>query len=121
MKILLYWAMLSFLGVIIIKTIIRPNHFQLSNTFNFLQETLPNFFAGSGVFVIAFVYYKAFYINKNSITKRIIVAFASSFLGLTTWEFIPYYMGFSIDYYDVLMTGLGNLVSILIIVLLRLK
>lgn len=121
MKILSYWAILSFLGIIIIKTIIRPKHFQLSNTFDFLQGTLPNFFAGSGIFVIVFVYYKAFFINKNSITKRIIVAFASSFLGLTIWEFIQYYMGFSIDYFDVLMTALGNLASIIIIVLLRLK
>ena len=118
-KILSYWAMLSFLGIIFIKTVIRPKHLQLSVTLEFLQGTLPNFFAGSGIFVIAFVYFKAFFTSENSIIKRILFAFTISFFGLTIWEFIQYFMGFPIDYSDILMTVFGNLIPIIAIMLFR--
>ena len=121
MRVLSYWAILSFFGVIIIKTIIRPKHLHLSDTFDFLQGTLPNLFAGSGLFVITFVYFRALYNNENSIMKRISFAFAFSFFGLTLWELIQYFMGFPIDYFDILMTGIGNLLSIFLVYLLRIK
>lgn len=121
MKFLSYWAILSFLGVIIIKTVIRPKQLHLSSTFDFLQGTLPNFFAGAGFFVIAFVFYSAFYKNKNSIIRRLTVAFLCSFLGLTLWEFVQYFMGFPIDYLDILMTLWGNLLTIFLIFLLKLN
>ncbi|MFI1770183.1 hypothetical protein [Thalassobellus citreus] len=121
MRILEYWAILSFLGIIIIKTIIRPKHFYISDTFDFLQGTLPNFFAGSGLFVLAFVFFRAFFTNQNSIIKRVIFAFTFSFLGLTIWEFTQFFMGFPIDYYDILMTAIGNSFSIIIVLLIRIR
>lgn len=120
-KLLLYWALISFLSIIAIKGILRPKHLDISDTFNFLLGTLPNFFAGSGLFVISFIYFKAFYPNENSLKIRLFVAFLISFLGLTLWEVLQYFMGFSIDYYDILMTAFGNLVTISIIFSLRLK
>ncbi|RXP64656.1 hypothetical protein EC396_01405 [Lutibacter sp. HS1-25] len=121
MRILSYWAIVSFLGIVIIKTIIRPKNLHLSGTFDFLQGTLPNFFAGSGFCVIAFVYFRAFYIHENSLTKRLLFAFLFSFLGLTLWEFIQFFMGYPIDFYDILMTAMGNLLTIIIVVLLKIK
>lgn len=121
LKILSYWAFISVLGIIIIKTIIRPKHYHLSETFDFLQGTLPNFFAGAMLFVLAFVYYRAFYRNENLLIRRLIFAFLFSFLGLTLWEYIQYLMGYSIDYYDILMTAIGNVFTIIMVFALRIK
>ena len=121
MKILSYWAIVSFLGIIITQDIIRPRHIQLSETFDFLQGTLPNFFAGSGFFALAFVYYRAFYRTGNSLNRRLIFAFIFSFLGLTLWEFVRYFMDYPIDYFDILMTLIGNVFTIIIILMIRIK
>ncbi len=121
LKILIYWVFISALGITIIKTIIRPKHLLLSETFDFLQGTLPNFFAGAMFCALAFVYYSAFYINENSILRRLIFAFLFSFLGLTIWEYIQYFMGYPFDYYDILMTAFGNLLTVIIIILIRIK
>ena len=51
-KILSYWAMLSFLGIIFIKTVITPKHLQMSVTLQFLKGTLPNFFVCLRIFFI---------------------------------------------------------------------
>lgn len=48
-------------------------------------------------------------------------AFLFSFLGLTLWEFIQFLMGYPVDYFDIVMTGIGNVFTIMIIFLLRLK
>ncbi|MCB0746519.1 MAG: hypothetical protein KDC52_20250 [Ignavibacteriae bacterium] len=121
LKILLFWFLFSVLGVIIIKSIIRPKHLQLSESFEFLQGTLPNFFASAMIFVLAFVYYGAFYRNKNVVHRRIIFAFLFSFLGLTLWEYVQFFMGYPIDYFDILMTAIGNIFTIVIILLLKIK
>lgn len=121
LKILLYWTIASFSGVTIVKTIIRPLHLHLSETFDFFQGTLPNFFAGAGFFSLAFVYYRAFYRNVNSLSQRLLFAFILSFLGLTLWEYIQYFMGYPIDYFDILMTAIGNVFTVAIILLIRIK
>ena len=121
LKILNYWATISLLGIIIIKTIIRPRHYHLSEIFDFLLGTLPNFFAGAMFCVLAFIYSRAFYINKKSIIGRLLFAFLFSFLGLTLWEYIQYLMGDPIDFFDIIMTGIGNVFTIIFILLLRIK
>ncbi|MFA5555150.1 MAG: hypothetical protein WDA68_11445 [Phycisphaerae bacterium] len=121
LKVLIYWAIISLLGIIIIRIFIRPKRYHLSETFDFLQGTLPNFFAGAIFCVLAFVYYRAFFGNKNSIIGRLTFAFLFSFLGLTLWEYIQYLMGYPIDLFDIIMTGIGNMFTIIIILLLRIK
>jgi glucan phosphoethanolaminetransferase (alkaline phosphatase superfamily) len=121
MKILIYWAFISALGIILIRTVIRPKHYHLSEALIFLQGTLPNFFAGAMFCVLAFVYYKALYKNDNSLLRRFTFAFLFSFFGLTLWEYIQYLMGYPIDYFDILMSGIGNMFTIIIILLLRIK
>ena len=121
LKYLIYWAIISALGIVIIRIVIRPKHYQLSETLDFLQGTLPNFFAGAMFFVLAFLYYRALFRNNNSLIRRIIFAFLFSFLGLTLWEYIQYLMGYPIDYFDILMTAIGNLFTIIIILILRIK
>ena len=121
LKYLIYWAIISALGIVIIRIVIRPKHYQLSETLDFLQGTLPNFFAGAMFFVLAFLYYRALFRNNNSLTRRIIFAFLFSFLGLTLWEYIQFLMGYPIDYFDILMTSIGNLFTIIIILILRIK
>lgn len=120
-KVLLYWLLLSAFGIAIIKTIVRPRHLHLSETFEFLQGTLPNFFAGAIFCVLGFVYYSAFQTYTFSIRRRLLFAFLFSFLGLVSWEYIQYFMGYPIDYYDILMTALGSLLTIIIILILRIK
>ena len=122
LRILTYWALFSFIGITIIKTVIRPKHYHLSETLAFLQGTLPNFFAGAIFFVLAFVNYRVFFKNKNSFLSRLIFAFLFSFLGLTLWEYIQYLMwGYPIDYFDILMTAIGNIFTIILIFLLKIK
>lgn len=121
LKILIYWAFLCFLGITLIKTVIRPKHYHLSETLDFLQGTLPNFFAGAIFYVLAFIYFRAFFRNESSLIRRHIFAFLFSFLGLTLWECIQFLMGFPIDYFDIIMTAIGNLFTIIIISFLRLK
>jgi len=121
LKILNYWAIISLLGIIIIKTIIRPKHYNLSGIFDFLLGTLPNFFAGAMFFVLAFIYLRAFYRNEKSIIGRLLFAFLFSFSGLTLWEYIQYLMGHPIDFFDIIMTGIGNVFTIILIILLRIK
>lgn len=121
MKILLYWLLFSAAGVTIIKTIIRQKHLHLSGSLDFLQGTLPNFFAGAMFCVLAYVYYGAFYKNNNSRWRRLTIAFLFSFSGLTLWEFIQYFMGYPIDYSDILMTASGNIITIALVLLLRIR
>jgi hypothetical protein len=120
-KILLYWLLHSAFGIVIIKTIIRPRHLHLSETFDFLQGTLPNLFAGAIFCVLAFVNYGAFKKKAYTILRKLIFAFIFSFLGLTLWEYFQYFMGYPIDYFDILMTALGSLLTIILILLLRIK
>ncbi|WP_372776765.1 hypothetical protein [Mangrovibacterium sp.] len=121
LKVLLGWVFLSFLGIAVIKTVIRPRHLQLSETLDFLQGTLPNFFAATMFSALAFVYYPAFFKSYNRLNCRLTFALVFSFFGLTSWEFIQYFMGYPIDYFDLIMTALGSSATILLILLLRLK
>ena len=121
LKFLIYWAAISVFGILIITAFIRPKHYQLSETLDFLIGTLPNFFGGAMLYVLAFLYYRPLFRNDNSLIKRIIFAFLFSFLALTLWEYIQYFMGYPIDYFDILMTAIGNLFTIIIIFILRIK
>ncbi|WP_111707405.1 hypothetical protein [Lutibacter citreus] len=121
LKILSYWSLFSFVGIIIIKTIIRPKQLHISEFFIFLQGTLPNYFAGAGLFSLAFIFYRAFFSYENSIIKRIVFSFLFSFVGLTMWELVQYFMGYPVDYYDIIMTAIGGVSSIIIVLLIRIK
>ncbi|PVX50729.1 hypothetical protein C7377_1042 [Balneicella halophila] len=122
LKILIYWAILSFLGIILIKSYIRPQPPHLSETLDFLQETLPNFFAGAIFYVLGFIYFKGLFRSENSLIRRHLFAFLFSFLGLTLWEYIQFFLwDYPIDYFDNIMTAVGNIFTIFIIFLLRLK
>lgn len=122
LRILTYWALFSFFGIAIIKMVIRPKHYHLSETLTFLQGTLPNFFAGAIFFVLAFLNYRFLHINKESFLSRLIFAFLFSFLGLTLWEYLQYLIWrYPIDYFDILMTAIGNIITIILIFLLRIR
>ena len=114
-KLLIYWAVLSLLGITIIKTVIRPNNYHFSRSFDFLQGTLPNFFAGAMMFVAGYIIYRGVLGKKVVKNRRILFAFLFSFCGLVLWEIIQFYMGYPIDLYDIIMTAIGNLLTIVII------
>jgi len=121
LKILVFWLFFSVFGIITIKTVLRPKHLNLSRPFDFLMGTLPNFFAGAMFCVIAFVYYSALKKKESTLTGRLIFAFLFSFIGLTLWEYIQHFMGYQIDYFDIIMTALGNLLTIIAILLLQIE
>ena len=124
-RIISLWAGLSIVSVILIQRIIRPSHFKLSAFENFLQGTLPNFFSATGLCAIAFLYYKLFVCSehtKNELLKRLIFASFFAFIGLTLWELIQYFIGFPVDYADILMTAIGCIVtSIFIVIIYKFK
>lgn len=109
-KSILYWTLCSFIGVMAIKTI-RFKHLHLSPIANFLQGTLPNFFAGTGICSLIFIYYRTFQPKKNNLTERIFFSGIFSFAGLTLWEIIQWFMGYSIDIFDIGMTALGCILT----------
>lgn len=116
-------AILSFLGIFIIKAI-RPYHFELTYFQIFLQGTLPNFFAAVGFCVLGFNYSPIFFQLGNlklTLNYQLIFAFLFSFGGLTIWEAIQYFMGFPIDYYDILMTAIGSAAMTIFIKILKSK
>lgn len=117
-KIITIWVILSFLGVIVVKIVVRPMHLNLSTFGKFLQGTLPNFLASSGYCALAFLYYELLFKTDKeniSVTKKLFFASIFSFIGLTLWEIIQHFMGYSIDYEDILMTALGSLTTCIFI------
>jgi|GEM_PF-2273619 len=117
LKIIAASALCSFLCIIIIQRVIRPRHWHLTGFETFLQGTLPNFFASTGICSITFIYYNSFLKNgKNaSLSKKIVFTSLFTFTGLTVWEIIQYFMCCPIDYDDIIMTALGCLTMSIII------
>ncbi len=112
------FGLVSFLCVVLIQRVIRPQHIQLSGIEMFLQGTLPNFFAATGICSISFLY-MAIVFNEgksnNSYKKRLAIAVFFTFLGLTLWEIIQKFMDCPIDYGDIIMTAAGCLLAALFI------
>ena len=109
--ILCIYTLLSFLAVAFIKLYVRKQHFELHTTFDYLQGTLPNFFAATGICGLIFLY--ANLLSKTSTYKRkLLYAAVFTFAGLTGWEYIQYFMGYPIDYHDILMSFIGCVITI---------
>jgi hypothetical protein len=109
------WVFFSMIGVIAIKEVIRPMHLHLSPIGIFLQGTLPNFFAATGFCALGFLYYKIFFKGDPCLSKKLLFAFLFSFIGLTLWEYIQYFMGYPVDYYDILMSAIGSAITVIFI------
>ena len=109
---------LSFVGVIIIKGVLRPMHLGLSDTGIFLMGTLPNFFAATG-FVALFFLISEIHSDKVAFLKssvaRLNASTALTIVGLSVWEVIETLFGSRIDPYDIAMTIAGSLCSYLFI------
>jgi hypothetical protein len=107
--------------VIIIKGIIRPLHLHFSEVGVFFIGTLPNFFAATGFCSFFFVYSKLFLENKKflqSTISRLIFSSIITFIGLAFWEVIQKFLGDPMDFYDILMTGVGCICTYLFILTL---
>ena len=116
--ILCIYILLSFLFVSFVKFYIRNQHLELNATLDYLQGTLPNFFAATGICGLIFFY--ANLLNKTSTYKRkLLYAFVFTFAGLTSWEYIQYFMGYPIDYNDILMSFIGCIITIGFISILK--
>ena len=116
--ILCIYVLVSFLAISIIKTYIRDQHFELSVTLDYLQGTLPNFFAATGI--CGLIFYYANLLSKTGTYKRkLLYAAIFTFAGLTSWEYIQYFMGYPIDYHDILMSFIGCIITIGFVLLLK--
>lgn len=109
-KAIWYWGLFSMIGVFILKWI-RAKHMHLSEVQDFLQGTLPNFFAATGICASIFVFYKLLFRTDTSSSKKLIFAILFTFFGLIFWEVIQFLMGSPMDIYDVLMTALGCILT----------
>ncbi|MDR0829382.1 MAG: hypothetical protein LBN95_04620 [Prevotellaceae bacterium] len=110
---------LSMFAVIVIKGFLRDWHLHLSPIGIFLQGTLPNFFAGTGICAMFFSVLKNNF-GINTI-KSIIYAFLITFFGLTFWELLQYLIwAYPVDIYDIMMSFIGCvLIVILVLILYR--
>ncbi len=118
LKLISYWGLLSFLLCFFIRSFIRTQHYKFTGILDFLQGTLPNFFAATGFCALAYLYHQLFFgINANKVTlnKKLVFAFLFSFVGLTLWEVIQYLLGYKMDVNDVLMTALGSIITVVFI------
>ncbi|CEJ71061.1 hypothetical protein [Chryseobacterium oranimense] len=101
-----YWGLFSMTAVFVLKWI-RARHMNLSGVQDFLQGTLPNFFAATGICASLFIFYKLIFFTDTSFTKKLAFSTLFTFFGLAAWEVIQYYMGSPMDIYDILMTISG--------------
>lgn len=111
------WGLVSFGFCFFIRAVIRPRQYHFTGILDFLQGTLPNFFAATGICAIAFLNYKLFFGTVEQIpstNKKLVFGFLFSFIGLTLWEIIQYFMGYPIDYYDIIMTALGSIFTVML-------
>ena len=116
--ILCIYVLLSMFTVSFIKLYVRKQHFELHTRFDYLQGTLPNFFAATGLCGLIFFYVNL--LNKKSTYKhRLLFASIFTFAGLTVWEYIQYFMGYPIDYNDILMSFIGCTVTIVFVLFLK--
>ncbi|MCL2074697.1 MAG: hypothetical protein FWH18_12300 [Marinilabiliaceae bacterium] len=112
------YALLSMFAVSFIKLYIRKQQFELYTIFDYLQGTLPNFFAATGICSLIFCY--AELLRKTGTYKRkLLYASVFTFAGLTGWEYIQYFMGYPIDYHDILMSFIGCIMTIAFVLLLK--
>ncbi len=79
LKLIWYWGIISMLAVFILKWF-RAKHLQLSPAIDFLQGTLPNFFAATGFCAVFFIYYKLIFQTDSSFNKKLMF---STFLLLS--------------------------------------
>jgi len=112
------YILLSFLAVSLIKTYVRSQHFELNATLEYLQGTLPNFFAATGICGLMF-FYTNLLSEKGTYKRKLLYAFGFTFIGLTSWEYIQYLMGYPIDYNDILMSFIGCIITIGFILILK--
>ena len=118
--ILCIYVLLSFLAVSFIKLYVRNQHFELNVTLDYLQGTLPNFFAATGICGLIFLY--ANLLSKKGTYKRnLLFASVFTFAGLTSWEYIQYFMGYPIDYHDILMSFIGCIITIGFVLILKIN
>jgi TRAP-type C4-dicarboxylate transport system permease small subunit len=116
--ILCIYTLLSILAVCFIKLYVRRQHFELNTTLDYLQGTLPNFFAATGICGVVFFY--ANLLSKTGTYKRkLLYAFVFTFVGLTSWEYIQYFMGYPIDYHDILMSFIGCIITVGFVLILK--
>ncbi|WP_347216148.1 hypothetical protein [Chryseobacterium sp.] len=105
-KAIWYWGLFSMIGVFLLKWI-RAQHMNLSEIQDFLQGTLPNFFAATGICASIFIFYKLLFRADTPFSKKLIFSTLFTFFGLVLWEVIQFFMGSPMDIYDMLMTALG--------------
>ncbi|SHE47204.1 hypothetical protein SAMN05443633_101309 [Chryseobacterium arachidis] len=105
-RLIWYWGLASLISVFILKWI-RAQHMHLSEPADFLQGTLPNFFAATGICAAVFVYHKLIFRVDKPFTEKLIFATLFTLFGLILWEVIQYFMGSPMDIYDIMMTIFG--------------
>ena len=116
--ILCIYSLLSFLAVSFIKLYVRRQNFELSITLDYLQGTLPNFFAATGICSLIFIYIVL--LSKTDTYKRkLLYAAIFTFAGLTSWEYIQYFIGYPVDYHDILMSFIGCIITVGFVFILR--
>ena len=116
--ILCIYALFSFFAVSFIKLYVRNQSFELNATLDYLQGTLPNFFAATGICSLIFFYANS--LNKTGTYKcKLLYAAIFTFVGLTGWEYIQYFMGYPIDYHDILMSFTGCMITIGFVFILK--
>ena len=120
--ILIFWEITLMIGVAYIQYILRPQKLNLSTTGIFLQGTLPSLFGASGYLALFFVFHKVLKSNSNNykLINSVVFAFLLTFGGLTFWELIRTVI-YPFDFYDIIMTFLGCLISLLLISVLYFK
>ena len=110
LRLIWYWGIISMSAVFVLKWF-RARHLQLSPTVDFLQGTLPNFFAATGFCAVFFIYYKLIFQTDNSFNKKLMFSTLFTFAGLIIWEIIQYFMGSPMDFYDIVMTTIGCILT----------
>lgn len=114
-----YWGIVSMTCVFLLKWF-RSRHLKLSESIDFLQGTLPNFFAATGICAALFVYYKLiFRADYHSLTRKLLFSTLFTFFGLIVWEVMQFFMGSPMDIYDMLMTAAGCTVTAGFIIILH--
>lgn len=96
-KAIWYWGLFSMIGVFILKWI-RAKHMHLSEVQDFLQGTLPNFFAATGICASIFVFYKLLFRTDASSSKKINLFNIIYFFRINTLGSYSVFHGFSNGY-----------------------
>ncbi|GEM_PF-4967162 len=98
------------MGLVMMIRYIRSLRLSLSDWELFLQGTLPNFFAATGLWGVIFMWYKKFAVVKGFYTLRntLMVTFLIVFSGLCAWEVMQLYIADApMDVYDIMMSFIG--------------